>query len=195
MPPAHPWIEWKLRGPSLPPPPTPRHRRTRTLPAAKWRSGVQRPPMGSRPGDGCATTCRTPCLQGLAVRTLQKLKQLSEVSSVVPCGIVVLKLSPRSPSLVPDWLHGPPAWHEAGNVHLDIKPVTGSLDTSGGVVVLDAGHARKARLALSWLRILAHYRSCNHSHTQPHSHTATQPHSHTHTHTQHSTSAGWFCCP
>ena len=35
------------------------------------------------------------------------------------------------------------AWHEVGFVHLDIKPGNVALDAGGGVVVLDAGHARK----------------------------------------------------
>ena len=35
------------------------------------------------------------------------------------------------------------AWHEAGFLHLDIKPGNVALDAGGGVVVLDAGHARK----------------------------------------------------
>lgn len=35
------------------------------------------------------------------------------------------------------------AWHETGFLHLDIKPGNVALDAGGGVVVLDAGHARK----------------------------------------------------
>ena len=54
-------------------------------------------------------------------------------------------LSSRSPPPLPHWLHGQAieAWHEAGFLHLDIKPGNVALDAGGGVVVLDAGHARK----------------------------------------------------
>ena len=46
---------------------------------------------------------------------------------------------------LPHWLRGQAieAWHEAGFLHLDIKPGNVALDAGGGVVVLDAGHARK----------------------------------------------------
>ena len=37
------------------------------------------------------------------------------------------------------------AWHEAGFLHLDIKPGNVALDAGGGVVVLDAGHARRMK--------------------------------------------------
>ena len=52
----------------------------------------------------------------LATRALQQFKQLCEAIE---------------------------AWHEVGFLHLDIKPGNVALDAGGGVVVLDAGHARK----------------------------------------------------
>merc|ERR1719197_1530570 len=54
----------------------------------------------------------------LAARALQQFKQLCEAVE---------------------------AWHEVGFVHLDIKPGNVALDAGGGVVVLDAGHARRMK--------------------------------------------------
>jgi len=84
----------------------------------------------------------------LAARALQQFKQWCEVGSVVSA-----MRHGRAHACRRDHHHlcrvgcmagqAVEAWHEAGFLHLDIKPGNVALDAGGGVVVLDAGHARK----------------------------------------------------
>ena len=80
----------------------------------------------------------------LAAMALQQFMQLCEVSSVLCYAMIVLKLYHHLRCRV-GCMAGQAieAWHEAGFLHLDIKPGNVALDAGGGVVVLDAGHARK----------------------------------------------------
>ena len=48
-------------------------------------------------------------------------------------------------------------WHEAGVLHLDIKPSNVAVDAAGEVVVLDAGHSRILETGSTTCRV-----SCGH---------------------------------